>query len=141
MSLWLVESKDLFNKGLLDDPIDLLIWTYFLLTFPMFLYMLMFLCFLVFCSIYYKTPESSEIKERSGRKDCIKYRGFFPRVEILWKCKVFATIRANQPFPQNFQTRKLGDILVFYAVKLIILYILIFKCCRTLLSRCGKCWI
>ena len=60
----------------------------------------MYLCFRVFCSNYYKTLESIRIKESSGRKGCIKYRGFFPGMEVL----------------------------VFYVVKWIMLCILIFIC-------------
>ena len=54
-----------------------------------------------------------------------KYRYFtlFPGLEILWKLTVSAEFRMNCPklcgncaFPQNFHTRKLGKISVFYAV-------------------------
>ena len=44
-------------------------------------------------------------------------------VEILWKATVSAKFRANHSklcgnyvFPQNFHTRKLGEITVFFAV-------------------------
>ena len=47
----------------------------------------------------------------------------FPSVEILWKSTVSTWFRAIHPklcgnctFPQNFHTRKLGEITVFYAV-------------------------
>ena len=54
----------------------------------------------------------------------MKYYNFtlFPGVEILLKRTVFAEFRANRPetaFPQNFHTRKLGGILVFYAMVVI----------------------
>ena len=45
-------------------------------------------------------------------------------MKILWKDTVSAKFRANRPklcgncaFPQNFLTRKLGEITVFYAVE------------------------
>ena len=45
-------------------------------------------------------------------------------MEILWKGTVYAKFRANHPklsrncaFPQNFHTRKLGEITVFFAVR------------------------
>ena len=56
---------------------------------------------------------------------CVKYRYFteFPGVEILRKGRVSAEFRANRPelcgncaFPQNFHTKKLGQISIFYAV-------------------------
>ena len=59
-------------------------------------------------------------------KNCVKCRRFtqFPGVEILWKDTV-SEYYANCPklcgncaFPQNFHTRKLGEITVFYAVKI-----------------------
>ena len=59
---------------------------------------------------------------------CVKYRNFtqFPGVEILWKGTVSEWFRANHPklcrncaFPQNFHTRKLGEITVFYAVSVL----------------------
>ena len=45
---------------------------------------------------------------------CEKYRNFtwFPGVEILRK----GTVSANCAFPQNFHTRKSGEITVFFAV-------------------------
>ena len=48
-----------------------------------------------------------------------KYRNFtkFPGVEILWKAN-FPKLCGNCFFPQNFGTRKLGEITVFFAVKL-----------------------
>ena len=59
-------------------------------------------------------------------KHCGKYRNFtkFPDVEILWKGKVSAQFRVirsklcgNYAFSQNFHTRKLGEITVFFVVK------------------------
>ena len=56
---------------------------------------------------------------------CVNYRNYtwFPSVEILWKCTVFAEFRATCPkicgdcaFPQNFHTRKFGKITVIYAM-------------------------
>ena len=56
---------------------------------------------------------------------CVKYRNFtqFRGVEILWKGTVSRQFRVNRPklsrncvFPQNFHTRNLGKITVFYAV-------------------------
>ena len=48
-------------------------------------------------------------------------------MEILWKSAVSAEFRANRPklcgncaFPQNFHTRKVGEITVFSAVEVII---------------------
>ena len=55
---------------------------------------------------------------------CIKYRYFslFPGVKILWKCTVSAEFRANRfKFPQNFHTKKSGEIKVFYAVQYMLL--------------------
>ena len=54
-----------------------------------------------------------------------KYRNFtlFPGVEISWKHTVSAEFRAIRPklcrnsaFPQNFHTRKLGEITGFFGV-------------------------
>ena len=50
---------------------------------------------------------------------CVKYRNFtlFPGVESLWKdIAVHPKLCGNYAFPQNFHTRKLGEILVFYTV-------------------------
>ena len=61
---------------------------------------------------------------------CLKYRTFtkFPGVEILWKRTVSAEFPKICPkfcrssaFPQNFHTRKLGEILVIYAVVVVFL--------------------
>ena len=53
-------------------------------------------------------------------------------MEILWKGTVSAKFRAirsklcgNCAFPQNFHTRKLGEIMVFYAVYINITYALL----------------
>ena len=52
---------------------------------------------------------------------CVKYQNFnkSPYVKILWKCTGIVEFRAIHPklcancaFPQNFNTRKLGEILV-----------------------------
>ena len=59
-------------------------------------------------------------------RHCVKYRSStqFPGVEILQKCTVSAELRAsrsklcgNCTLPQNFHTRKLGEITVFYVVR------------------------
>ena len=51
-----------------------------------------------------------------------KYRNFteFPGVEILWKGTVLIhqKLCGNCAFLQNFHTRKLGEIAVFFAVQL-----------------------
>ena len=51
---------------------------------------------------------------------CAKCRNFtwFPGVEILWKGTVssYPKLCGNCAFPQNFYTRKLGEITAFYAV-------------------------
>ena len=57
--------------------------------------------------------------------NCVKYRNFtyFPVVESLQKGTVSIEFRpklcGNCVFPQNFRTRKLGEISVFYAVLII----------------------
>ena len=77
----------------------------------------------------------------SGKENHIKYRNFakFPGEEILWKGTVSAEFRANHPklcgncsFPQNFHTRKFGEISVFYAVEKRILKDIFFKTCQIL---------
>ena len=61
----------------------------------------------------------------------VKYRNFteVPGVEILWKGKVSAYFRAirpklcgNRAFPQNFHTRKLDEITVFYAAEVFLFF-------------------
>ena len=56
---------------------------------------------------------------------CVKYRSFtkFSGEGILWKCTVATEfwvtqtkLRGDCLFPQTFHTRKLGKVLVFYAV-------------------------
>ena len=126
-------GKGLFNKCLLDDRLLIgcfeptLYWR-----FPL------FQCFVVFCSNYYKILESIEIKESSDQKDCAKYCGFTHfLVSKFCENAQFPQFRENHPklyrsctFPQN--SRKLGEMSVFCAVKWVILYISISKCCRTL---------
>ena len=63
----------------------------------------------------------------------VKYRNFtwFPSVEILRKGTISAYFQANRPklygncaFPQNFHTKKLDEITVFYAVIVCIFWII-----------------
>ena len=57
-----------------------------------------------------------DLMKKKHRNKCRDFTWFFG-VEILWKPTVSAEFRGNCTFPQNFHTRKLGEISVLYTVK------------------------
>ena len=75
--------------------------------------------------LWCRIVENIEINETIDAKPRVKYRNItlFAGAEILWKGTVSVQFRAicpklcgNCAFPQNFNPRKLGEILVFYVV-------------------------